>query len=100
MTKEERKLWYEFLKPLPVIFKRQKIIGNYIVDFYCPSKGIVIELDGSQHYEEKGKIKDALRDEDLSAIGLRVLHYSNDDVNSNFDGVCEDVLRHLNLMDE
>jgi very-short-patch-repair endonuclease len=54
MTKEERKLWYQFLKKLPLTVHRQKIINNYIVDFYCAQAKIVIELDGSQHYEEKG----------------------------------------------
>ena len=95
MTKEERKLWYTFLCKLPVRFRRQQIIGNYIVDFYCHSKALVIELDGSQHFEDKGKQADLERDAYLRGLGLRVLRYSNLDVNRNFRGVCEDILQHL-----
>ena len=95
MTKEERKLWYTFLCKLPVRFRRQQIIENYIVDFYCHPKGIVIELDGSQHYEDKGKQADSERDAYLRGLGLTVLRYSNLDVNRNFRGVCEDILQHL-----
>ena len=58
MTKEERHLWYDFLKDLPATFNRQKVIGNYIADFYCASSKLVIELDGSQHFEEKGVAAD------------------------------------------
>ena len=57
-TKEERHLWYDFLKRYPVRFLRQKVIDNYIVDFYCHNARLIIELDGSQHYEEKGLLKD------------------------------------------
>jgi very-short-patch-repair endonuclease len=63
MTKQERHLWYDFLKTLPITIHRQKVIGSYIVDFYCASKKIVIELDGSQHFENEGQEKDKLRDE-------------------------------------
>ena len=95
MTKEERKLWYTFLCKLPVRFRRQQIIGNYIVDFYCHSRGLVIELDGSQHFEDKGKQADLERDAYLRGLGLRVLRYSNLDVNRNFRGICEDILQHM-----
>lgn len=91
MTKQERHLWYDFLKNLPVTIHRQKIIGNYIVDFYCASAKIVIELDGSQHYEDKGIKKDIIRDEYLKENGITVLRYSNLDVDKNFKGVCEDI---------
>ena len=63
MTKEEKQLWYDFLKTYPVRFLRQKVIDNYIVDFYCHSARLIIELDGSQHYEEKGLLKDKIRTE-------------------------------------
>ena len=61
MTKEERHLWYDFLRGYPVKFTRQKVIGPYIVDFYCPKADLVIELDGSQHFTEDGLQKDAQR---------------------------------------
>lgn len=96
MTKHERHLWYDFLKNLPVTIHRQKIIGNYIVDFYCASAKIVIELDGSQHYEDKGIKKDIIRDEYLKENGITVLRYSNLDVDKNFKGVCEDILKYIN----
>ena len=95
MTKEERHLWYDFLKPLPLTVKRQQIIGPYIVDFYIASGNLVIEVDGSQHYETAGIIADQERDRYLSAQGLRVLRFSNLDVNRNFDGVCKEILKYL-----
>ena len=97
MTKEERHLWYDFLKQLPVTFKRQKVIGNYIVDFYCASPKLVIELDGSQHFEDEGAASDRERDRSLNQLGITVVRYSNDDVNRNFDGVCADLLTRLDL---
>ena len=95
MTKEERHLWYDFLKPLPVTVNRQKVIGPYIVDFYCAGAKLVIELDGSQHYAEDGMAEDHARDQYLSGLGIRVLRYSNLDVNQNLSGVCQDILQHL-----
>ena len=95
MTKEERRLWYTFLRDCSVRFRRQQIIGNYIVDFYCHSKQIVIELDGSQHYEDRGQLADQERDAYLRGLGLTVLRYANSDINRNFRGVCEDILQHL-----
>ena len=91
MTKEERRLWYDFLKELPVNIRRQKVIGRYIVDFYCASANLVIELDGSQHYEAEGAAADAGRDEYLNALGLTVKRYSNADVNQDFESVCADL---------
>ena len=91
MTEQERKLWYMLLKELPVRFRRQHVIGNYIVDFYCSEKNIAIEIDGSQHYMEKGAIKDEVRTEFLNACGVRVLRYSNADINERFSEVCEDI---------
>ena len=95
MTKEERHLWYDFLKNYPVMVHRQKVIGRYIVDFYIAKDSLVIELDGSQHYEAEGKQKDAQRDAFLRSQGLTVLRYSNADINKNFRGVCEDILNRL-----
>ena len=99
MTKEERRLWYDFLKQLPVTVNRQKVIGRYIVDFYCAAAKLVIELDGSQHYEHEGSVADQERDRTLNQLGITVARYSNDDVNRNFDGVCADLMRRLGLTD-
>ena len=98
MTKEERHLWYNFLKDLPITINRQKVIGNYIVDFYCANAKLVIELDGSQHFEDKGIEYDAKRDEYLKSLGLTILRYSNYDVNTNFYGVCTDIMKRLNCL--
>jgi len=95
MTKQERRLWYDFLKPLPVTINRQKVIGPYIVDFYCAAAKLVIELDGSQHCEQDGQSADLMRDAYLRSNGITVLRYSNLDVNTNFEAVCEDILLHL-----
>ena len=96
MTKEEKHLWYDFLKSLPVTVNRQKVIGNYIVDFYIAASKIVIELDGSQHYEDKGKEKDVKRDEYLRNLGIKVLRYTNLEVNQTFESVCRDILNNIN----
>ena len=97
MTAEERHLWYDFLKTLPVTVHRQKVIGNYVVDFYCAAIKTVIEIDGSQHYFKKGIESDKERDEYLSRLGIKVLRYSNLDIRRNFKGVCEDIKNRLLL---
>ena len=95
MTKEERHLWYDCLKIIPVTVHRQKVIGKYIVDFYCASAKIVIELDGSQHYEEEAKKKDFVRDQYFADLGIKVLRYTNLDIRRNFKGVCSDIMNHI-----
>ena len=95
MTREERRLWYDCLKLLPVTVNRQKVIGRYIVDFYCASAKIVIELDGSQHFEDTAMEDDQARDAYLQSLGLTVLRYTNLQVNRYFKEVCEDVYRHI-----
>ena len=95
MTRHERHLWYDFLKQLPTTVHRQKVIGSYIVDFYIAEKKLVIELDGSQHYDLPGKQADAARDAFLTEQNLTVLRYANSDIDKNFRGVCEDILSHL-----
>ena len=95
MTKEERHLWYDFLKLLPQTVNRQKVIGRYIVDFYCAEAKLVIELDGSQHYSEIGRENDMERDAYFASQGLCVLSYTNLEIKENFEGVCADILRHL-----
>jgi very-short-patch-repair endonuclease len=89
MTKEERHLWYDFLMRYPVQFNRQKVIGNYIVDFYCHKAKVVIELDGSQHYEEDGLNNDKLRAKFFNKLGLEILRIPNNEIWDNFLGTCE-----------
>ena len=89
MTKEERHLWYDFLRTYPVRFLRQKVLGKYIVDFYCAEAKLVIELDGSQHFEDMNIAKDKERTNFLESYGLKVIRIPNNEVNSNFRGICE-----------
>lgn len=89
MTKEERHLWYDFLRGDPVRFLRQKVIDHYIVDFYCHEARLIVELDGSQHFDPEGQRKDAERTQRLEARNLRVVRIPNSEVNYNFGGVCE-----------
>ena len=95
MTREEKHLWYDFLKKLPYTVNRQKVVGHYILDFYCAEAKIAIELDGAQHYEHYAKEKDEIRDEFLKQQGIEVLRYSNLELNSNFDGVCFDIFKRI-----
>ena len=89
MTKEERHLWYDFLRSYPVRFSRQKVLGKYIADFYSAKAKLVIELDGSQHYEDIHTEKDSVRTAFLEAYGLTVIRIPNNEVTQNFLGVCE-----------
>ncbi len=89
MTKEERHLWYDFLRDYRPRFLRQKILGKYIVDFYCAQANLVVELDGSQHFEQKEIIRDNERTEYLKQFGVSIIRIPNNEVNENFSGVCE-----------
>ena len=89
MTKQERHLWYDFLKTYPVRIYRQKIVLNYILDFYCHSAKLGIELDGSQHYEDDTHLKDNQRTLILNNKGIKIIRFSNLDIDTNFNGVCE-----------
>ena len=91
MTPHERKLWYLFLRKYPVKIYKQRIIGRYIVDFYCASAKLVIEVDGSQHYEHQGITYDSERSAFLETLGLEVLRFSNRDIDRDFRGVCEQI---------
>ena len=91
MTKEERHLWYDFLRTHPVRFSRQKVLGKYIADFYSAEARLVIELDGSQHYENDNMEKDAERTDYLKGYGLKVIRIPNNEVSRNFRGVCEHI---------
>ena len=88
MTGEEKKLWYDFLREYPVRFYRQKVLGKYIADFYSSKAKIVIELDGSQHYEEAGIISDRIRTEFIEEYNVQVIRIPNNEIKNNFDGVC------------
>ena len=89
MTEEERRLWHDFLKSYPVRFLRQKVIDHYIVDFYCHQARLIIELDGSQHYENAGLQKDRIRTEKIESRNLTVIRIPNNEIHRNFRGVCE-----------
>ena len=89
MTPWERKLWYCYLNKYPVRFYRQKPIGKYIVDFYCPKASLIIELDGGGHYDPNSQRKDHERTMELEKMGLKVIRFCNKDIDNNFRGVCE-----------
>ena len=89
MTKEERHLWYDFLRTYSVRFSRQKVLGKHIADFYSAEAKLVMELDGSQHYEELNVEKDTDRTAFLESYGLAVIRIPNNEVMCNFRGVCE-----------
>ena len=89
MTEYEKKLWFTFLRTYPVRFQRQKSIGNYIADFYCAKAKLVIELDGSGHYEKAQQKYDQERTRYFESIGLKELRFTNLEIARNYKGVCE-----------
>ena len=91
MTKEERHLWYDFLRTYPIRFSRQKVIGKYILDFYCAQVKIAVELDGSQHFQDAGLQKDMERTAYLAQYNIHVIRIPNNEVTKNFRGVCEHI---------
>ena len=95
MTKEEAHLWYQFLCRYPYRFRRQYVIGNYIVDFYCHQAKLVVELDGSQHYTPEEMKYDQKRTAYLESLGLKVIRFSNLDVIHNFRAVCEAIYQNV-----
>ena len=97
MTAEERHLWYDFLKKLPIPVKRQKNIENYILDFYIPSAKLAIEIDGRQHKLAENREDDRIRDEFLNSLGITVVRYTNDDIRDRFQAVAKDILDRLGL---
>jgi very-short-patch-repair endonuclease len=96
MTEAETALWWKLRKRQlkNCQFYRQRIIGNYIVDFYCPERKLVIEIDGSQHFTDPGKAKDKMRDNHLADLGLKVLRFSAREVMENLEGVLEVINKH------
>ena len=89
MTKEEARLWYQFLRLYRPRFHRQYVIGNYIADFYCKQAKLVVELDGSQHCNPEEIEYDQRRTQYLKSKGLTVMRLSNLDVMRQFRNVCE-----------
>ena len=89
MTKEEKHLWYDFLRSYPLRFLRQKVLGRYIADFYCAEAKLIIELDGAQHFEKENRAYDEKRTEFLEQYGLKILRIPNGEINNNFTGICE-----------
>ena len=96
MTKEEKHLWYDFLRICPFRFRRQELIGNYIADFYCDKAMLVIEIDGSQHYEPDVLVYDQKRTDFFNSLNIDVLRFTNIEVAKNFEGVCETILLNVN----
>ena len=93
MTKEERMLWYDFLKSYPVHIYRQRPFFPYIVDFYCPTVKMVIEVDGAQHYDPIQAEYDQKRTCHLQKLGIKVVRFTNAEVRKNFTGVCQEIHR-------
>ena len=96
MTPEERHLWYDCLKHCDCTVNRQYVIGDYIVDFYCAKAALVIEIDGSQHYDEKGRAYDAQRTAYLESLGLTVVRFTNGQIHERFPEICQYVYRLIN----
>jgi very-short-patch-repair endonuclease len=95
LTPAERKLWYQFLSGHEIRFLRQRPIGSFIPDFYCASRKLVIELDGSQHHTPDGLARDAIRTAYLESLGLRVIRFTNAEVMNQFSAVCFQIQQHL-----
>ena len=94
-TKEENHIWYDCLKKMPCHFYRQYVIERYIVDFFCPKADIVIEIDGSQHFDDSALEYDRRRTETLNRYGLLVLRYTNHQIHTEFDAVGDDIYNHV-----
>ncbi len=94
-TLEENKLWFEFLRKHDCPFTRQKTIDHYIVDFFCPSKKLIIEVDGIQHYTDEGKEYDAIRTDLLESMDLHVLRFANAEIRTSFDSVCSAIQAYI-----
>ena len=88
-TPQENHLWYDFLSKYEIKFQRQKAIDNFIADFYCHKAKLIIEIDGSQHYTKDGKERDEFRTEILEGYDLKVIRFTNQQIDKNFRGVCE-----------
>ena len=92
MTPQERHLWYDFLRDYPVKIYKQRIIDSFIADFYCAAGRLVIELDGSQHFTEEGLQRDKVRTEIIERYGIKVLRFTNHEIDAQFDEVCNMIM--------
>jgi len=90
-TKQEKRLWYEYLRDFRPRFTRQRIVGSYILDFYCGTVKLAVELDGGQHYESEALEYDKRRTEFLESLGIKVLRFTNIDIDKSFEGVCNTI---------
>ena len=90
-TKQERHLWYDFLRNYPVRFQRQKTLDRFIADFFCAAAKLVVEVDGSQHYTERGMTGDRERSDILAQYGVEGLRFSNAEIDQCFEGVCQQI---------
>ena len=95
MTKQEKHLWYDFLRFYPVKILRQKVIYSFIADFYCAEAKLVIEVDGSQHFTEDGKQYDSEREKIMQIFNLKTIRYTNNEIDKNFEAVCHDIDNHI-----
>ena len=96
MTKQETKLWYGFLQKMPVTVNRQKVLGPYIIDFYCHQARLAIEIDGGQHFEDTGLASDLEREHYLNNLEIEVIRFTNAEVDNQFSQVCISVLDRIN----
>ena len=96
MTEQEKHLWYDFLRYYPIKVYKQRIIGNYIADFYCSSAKLIIEIDGYQHFTQNGKDEDIVRDNFMKSLGILVMRFSNHDIENKFEGVCSQIEKVIN----
>jgi len=97
-TKQENRLWYEYLRDFRPRFTRQRIVGSYILDFYCSKAKLAVELDGSQHYEPRAMSYDQARTRFLDSLGIQVMRFTNIDVDRNFEGVCIAISNQVNTI--
>lgn len=92
MTVAEKRLWYDGLQCLPYRFRRQRPIGRFIVDFYCPELKLVIEVDGESHFSDQGLAYDDERTSFLESLGLKVMRFANSDVMNCLESICDQIV--------
>jgi len=97
-TKQENRLWYEYLRTFHPRFTRQRIVGSYILDFYCGTAKLAVELDGSGHYEPEAIEYDKTRTRFLESLGIHVMRFTNTDVDRSFEGVCNTIANQVNAL--